>query len=232
MTRYLALFLLAASTPLGAASLPRTFSVTSFDRIRVEGPYSIALATGRAPSARAEGSPAALDAIDLRVEGTTLILRQRSQSFTGGTAYGPVRISLATPSLRTALLVGAGSLAIDRMSGLSVDLAMQGSGVLSVGGLTADRVNASAQGSGSLKLAGRTKAANYINRGTAALDAASLLSDEITLAADGAGTASVVARSKATVTASGAVQVQVAGNPACVLRASGSVTVSGCREAR
>jgi hypothetical protein len=151
MIRHLALFLLAASTPLNAAGLPRGFTVTSFDRIRIEAPYAVTLATGRAPSARAEGSPAALDAIDLRVEGTTLILRQRS---------------------------GYGSLSIDKMTGLSVDLAVQGPGTMSVGALNADRINGSAQGSGRLVLAGRTKAGHYVNRGTASLSAEGLAADE------------------------------------------------------
>lgn len=231
MTRFLALFLLAAITPVGAAGLPRNFSVTSFDRIRVEGPYAVTLATGRAPSARAEGSAASLDAIDLRVEGTTLILRQRSGSGWSGSAT-PVSIRLSTPSLRTALLVGAGSLAIDRMDGLSVDVAMQGSGVLSVGNVSADRINASAQGSGALRLAGRGKVGSYVGRGTATLHADQLAVDEVTLAADGAGDVALTAKSRATLNIAGPVTVKVLGNPACTVRASGSVAISGCRDSR
>lgn len=231
MIRHLALFLLAAATPLSAAGLPRSFTVTSFDRIRVEAPYAVTLATGRSPSAKAEGSPAALDAIDLRVEGTTLILRQRS-GYGGHGASGPVRIALSTPGLRTALLVGAGSLAIDKMTGLSVDLAVQGPGTMSVAALTADRVSGSAQGSGRLVLAGRTKAGSYLNRGTASLSAESLSADEIILSAEGTGDVAVAARSRATINAAGTVQVRVAGNPACTLKVSGAVNVSGCKTAR
>ncbi|GLR48317.1 GIN domain-containing protein [Sphingomonas astaxanthinifaciens] len=231
MTRHLALFLLAASTPLSAAGLPRTFTVTSFDRIRMEAPYAVTLTTGRAPSARAEGSPQALDAIDLRVEGTTLILRQRSGFGSDGSG-SPVRIMLSTPSLRTALMVGAGSLAIDRMDGLSVDLAMQGSGVLSVGRIAADKVNAAAQGSGKLSLAGTAKMASYLNRGTASLAADALAADEVVLSADGAGDAAIQARREAKITAAGPVQVRVSGEPACIVKAIGSAMVSGCRVTR
>lgn len=229
MTRYLALFLLAATTPVAAAGLPRNFSVTSFDRVRIEGPYKVTLATGRAPAARAEGSAAALDAVDLRVEGTTLILRRRGNA--PGDS-GPVAVSLSTPSLRTALLVGAGSLSVDRMSGLSVDVAMQGSGALRVGTILADRVNASAQGSGLLEIAGRTKQAALVARGLASLSGERLLADELTLAADGAGTVGASAKSRATINAAGTVAIRIAGNPTCVQRLSGSVVLEGCKPAR
>lgn len=231
MIRHLALFFLAASTPLGAAGPPRSFTITSFDRIRVEAPYAVTLATGRAPSAKAEGSPAALDAIDLRVEGTTLILRQRS-GYGGHGASGPVTVRLSTPGLRTALLVGAGSLAIDRMNGLSVDLAVQGPGSMSVAAVTADRVNGSAQGSGRLVLAGKTKAGSYLNRGTASLSAEGLAADEVVLSAEGVGDVAVTARSRATINAAGTVQIRINGNPACTLKVSGAVTVTGCKAAR
>ncbi|WP_300973397.1 DUF2807 domain-containing protein [Sphingomonas sp. LHG3406-1] len=231
MTRFLALFLLAATTPVAAAGLPRNYSVTSFDRVRVEAPYAVTLTTGKAPSARAEGQASAIDAIDLRVEGRTLIVRRRSGFGYEGSG-SPVRIAVSTPDLKSALLVGAGSLSIDRMSGLSIDLAMQGSGTLSVGAVTADRVSATAQGTGSLSLAGRTKSANYLTRGLASLAAGSLAADELILATDGAGAVRVAARDRATITASGTVQVQVDGNPACIVKASGSVTVSGCRSVR
>lgn len=229
MTRFLALLLL--STPATAANLPRTFTVTSFDRIRVEAPYAVTLVTGRSPAARAEGSQAALDAIDLRVESRTLILRQRS-GFGSTSAGGPVRVFLSTPDIRTALLVGSGSLSVDKMSGLSVDVSVQGSGMLGVASLTADRLTASALGSGSLTLAGRTKVASLLTRGTATIAADKLAADEVTLAAEGAGTAAVNARTKVAVTATGSVAVTVAGQPACTLRTSGSATVSGCGGAR
>lgn len=217
-----------AATAASAAALPRSFTVTSFDRIRVEGPYGVTLSTGRAPFARAEGSAAALDAIDLRVEGRTLIIRQRGEMVRpGGTI--PVRISVGTPDLRSASLIGAGSLSIDRLRGLSVDVAVAGPGSLRVGDVTADRVSAGVQGSGTLFLAGKVKSAALVSRGTAVLNAASLAADEVTIAAEGAGELSAEARSRATVAAAGTVMVRLTGAPACVQRVSGSAEVSGCR---
>jgi len=230
MHRRLAFPLIALlASPLGAAGFPRNYTVTTFDRIRVEAPYTVTLATGRAPSAQAKGSPAALDAVDLRVEGSTLIIRRRS-GFASNNE--PVTIALSTPALRTALLVGAGSLAIDKVSGLQVDLSLQGSGVLSVASVTADKLNASAQGSGALRLAGSTKVARYATLGTASLAAEPLSADEAVVTAEGAGDVALTARGQVSVTATGAVQVRVSGNPACTVRATGSAAVTGCRESR
>jgi len=227
MIRHLALFLLAASTPLGAAGLPRSFTVTSFDRVRIEGNYLVTLATGRAPFARAEGRARDLDAIDLRVEGRTLILRQRSNQGSDGSGP-PVRIALGTPDLRSAALLGAGSLTIDRLKGLSVDVAVQGPGQLKVAHVTADRLGAGVQGSGSLTLAGKVETATLTARGTAVLAAGNLSADQVTIAAEGGSEVDALATARATVTAAGPVQVRLAGKPSCTLRVSGSASVSGC----
>lgn len=227
----LAPLLLAAPAPLSAAALPRSFTITSFDRIRVEAPYAVSLATNRAPFARAEGSAAALDAIDLRVEGRTLIIRQRSGWFNGG-AGSPVRISLGTHDLRSASLTGSGSLAIDRLRGLSAEVAVAGSGSLSVGQVTADRLTGSVQGSGSLSLAGRVKSASLSAWGTPTLGAEGLIADEVVVAAEGTGEVDASVRSRAKVTASGTVRVRLSGSPACMLKVSGSATVEGCAAGR
>jgi hypothetical protein len=231
MIRHLALFAIATTTPLSAAPLPRNFSVGSFDRVRVEAPFAVTLATGRAPFARAEGPAAALDLIDLRVEGRTLIVRQRS-GWNGRGMGVPVRISLGTPDIRSAYLLGSGSLAIDRLRGLSVEVSVAGPGSLSVGEVAADRLSAGIQGSGGLTLAGKVKSATFALRGSPTISAAGLQADELTLAAEGTGEVATAARSRATVTAAGTVQVRLSGAPACILKVSGSASVEGCKAAR
>ena len=72
---FAALVLLAA--PAGAAE--RNYSVTSFDRIRIDGPYQVTLKTNVAPFARASGTQAALDGVSIKVEGRTLVVRVRQQ---------------------------------------------------------------------------------------------------------------------------------------------------------
>ena len=231
MIRPLSLLALLCFAAAPAAALPRTFTVTSFDRIRVEAPFAVTLATGRSSFARADGPAAALDAIDLRVEGRTLILRQRRSSG-GPVLAGPVRISLGTPNLHSASVVGSGSLAIQRLTGLSVDLALGGAGSLTVEEVAADRLVASVQGSGALTLGGRVKTASLTARGAAALLAEALRAEEVTIVAEGTAEVAASARTLARVTAAGTVGVRLSGAPACELKVSGSATVEGCAARR
>ena len=85
--------------------------------LELAAPFDVSLATGKAPSARAEGSVTALDTVDLRVEGRTLIVRQRG-GWNGAGKVQPVRVLLSTPDLRAASLLGTGRLQVDRMAGL------------------------------------------------------------------------------------------------------------------
>ena len=80
-TAALAALLLVAAPAMAAT---RSYSVTSFDRIRVDGPYQLMLKTNVAPFARAAGSQQALDAVSIRVEGRTLIVRADEGGSWGG----------------------------------------------------------------------------------------------------------------------------------------------------
>ena len=79
-----------------ADAATRNFGVSGFDRIRVEGPFKVSLATGVAPFAKASGgSPAALDSVTIDVQGRTLVVRSNR------TKYGDVdRILEALPRER------------------------------------------------------------------------------------------------------------------------------------
>ena len=74
----LALLALASLPVAPAKAANRNFSVPSFDRIRVDGPFQVQLKTNVAPYARASGSSAALDGVSVKVEGRTLIIRPDS----------------------------------------------------------------------------------------------------------------------------------------------------------
>jgi hypothetical protein len=121
---FLAATLLATMTaslasPAGAAT--RNYSVTSFDRIRVDGAFRVSLATGVAPFASATGSSEALDALAIGVEGRTLVVHVNRSAWGGysGRSADPIEISLGTHDLTSAWLNGSGSLAIDSVKGLT-----------------------------------------------------------------------------------------------------------------
>ncbi|MEO8548219.1 MAG: DUF2807 domain-containing protein [Sphingomicrobium sp.] len=225
----LALAAIAAAAPADAAT--RNFGVSGFDRIRVDGPYTVRLATGVAPFAVASGSSAALDAISLDVQGRTLVVRGNRSSWGGypGEAKGPVEISIGTHELDAAWVNGSGSLAIDRLRGLSFDLSMEGSGSARVGSVAVDQFKIVISGTASAAIAGVAPRLTATVRGVSSLDASGLTVKDATISAQGPATVKATVTSTAKVDALGAALVDLAGKPACTVRAEGSATVNGCR---
>lgn len=225
-----AVALASLCAPLAAAT--RNYTVTSFDRIRVEGPYAVSVRVGGASFARAEGGQRALDAVSLRVEGRTLYVRADRSAQVGnfgGGSSAPVTISVGTPDLAQATLSGAGSVAIDRLRGLEFVLLLSGSGSASIASADVDRLRVSLIGAGSARLAGRARQFTAIIRGPGSIEAAGLVSADATLSALGAATMTASASNSAKVSASGTASIALEGRPACDLKVAGSATVTGCR---
>jgi hypothetical protein len=228
MTRTLpiALLALAAAVPAGAAE--RTYSITDFDRVQVDGPYRVTLATGRSSAARAEGSTEALDHVSIDVQGSTLRVRRNRSAWgappAGGT--GPVTVTLTTRDLRNAAVVGSGSLDIDRAKGLRVDLSVSGSGRLNVGSVEADNLIVGLLGGGRITLTGRAKQLKATVQGSGDLAAAGLSADDAQIASDTAGNVAVGVARTAKVIATGAGDVEIIGSPTCNVQAKGSGRVS------
>jgi hypothetical protein len=219
----------ALAAPAGAAS--RNFGITSFEKVRVDGPFKVSLKTGVAPFARATGSPQALDRVAIDVRGNTLVVHTNLDSWGGypGKDPGPVEISLGTHDLSAAWLNGSGVLSIDRVKGLTFDLSVQGSGAGEIGQANIDQLNVSVVGTASAKLAGQAAKMTAVIRGVSTLDAAALSTKDATLGADGAATIAANVSNSVTVDASGPATIRLSGGPSCTLRVSGSASVSGCR---
>lgn len=235
MTRALPAFLpllpllLAAGAPAGAAE--RTYTVTDFDRIQVDGPYEVSLVTGRPSGVRAVGpSATALDSITVEVQGRTLkIHSNRSAWGSAAQPAGPVRIEATTRDLAVATVIGAGSLSVDRARGLRLALTVSGSGRLSVGRVETDDLVVALRGSGRLSLAGRVKKLGANLQGSGDLDAARLAADDADLYSETSGAVALTAARSAKVRAAGVGEVTIGGTPACTVTgpAAGQVRCGG-----
>jgi hypothetical protein len=222
--------LLLFATPAGAAT--RTYTVTSFDRVRVDGPYRVTLKTNVAPFARASGDQGALDSVSIKVEGRTLIVRADSSGGWGGypgQQRGPVVIELGTPDIASALVNGAGALAIDKVKALKFDFSIQGSGVLQIGQADVDQMRALLDGSASTRLGGRAGSVNASIRGTSTFDAESLAVKDAVIAAEGPTMVRATVTNSAKIDARGLTSVTISGGAACTVKTQGSATVTGCR---
>ncbi|HEX6219158.1 MAG TPA: DUF2807 domain-containing protein [Sphingomicrobium sp.] len=233
MTCRLHLLLLAAAfgacSPAAAAD--RNYSVTGFDQIRVNGPYKVRLVTGVAPFARASGSVQALDGVAIDVSGQILTVRRNSSASSGypGQPAGPVEIEIGTHNLRSAALVGAGSLDIDAVRGMSFSLTVEGAGAAKVGNLQVDQLKLWAAGTASASLGGSAKTATFLVRGVSSLDVASLSVKDAVIGSEGPAMVRANVSNSAKVDAKGVSQITLDGEPACTVTAAGSATVSGCR---
>lgn len=211
-----------------AQAADRRFTVTSFDKVRIEGPYAVTMRTGLGPSARAAGDQRALDRLSISVQGTTLIVKMDRSGWTGWPGeqpHGGAAISLTTPSLASAALNGSGSVSIDRMAASDVNIMASGSGAISIGRIEADRLRLSLSGAGKVAMAGKVAQARMTVLGSGAVEAESLIVDDADVMTAGSGDIAFTARRRATVKAEGSGSVRVAGKPACAVTNTGQGTI-------
>ena len=221
-TTMTAALILTLAAPAVAAD--RRYSVTDFDRIQVEGPFDVVVKTGKAPSARASGSNAALDRVSIRVEGRTLKVRPNRSAWGGypDEGAGPIAIELTTHGLRGASVTGSGSLSIDAAKGMRFDLALSGSGRLSVGRLEADTLLVGLLGAGRMSVGGKAKELKATVQGSGDLDASALSAEDAEVRADTSGTVALTANRSSNVVSSGSGDTTVAGKASCTVKALGS----------
>jgi hypothetical protein len=228
-------FLIAVSALVGVAgsadAATRNFGITSFEKVRVEGPYKVRLTTGVPPFASATGSQAALDGVAIEMRGNTLVVHGSTSSWGGypGQTPGPVEIILGTHDLTSAWISGSGALAIDKARGLSFDLSVQGSAAATIGRADVDQLSIAVVGTGSASLAGQAGKMTAVVRGISSLDAANLAAKDATIGAEGTATVAANVSNSVTVDGNGPITVRFTGGPACTLRVTGSASVTGCK---
>jgi hypothetical protein len=230
MSARLTAFLLAVALSAPAEAATRNFGITDFTKIRVSGPYKVVMATGVAPFARASGSAAALDRLQVEVRGDTLVV-QYNASWGGypGADPGPVDVTVGTHDLSNASLIGSGSVAIDRVKSQRFFLTVQGSGAGEIANVAADQLTVSLEGTASAKLAGEAGKLTALVRGVSSLAAAGLSTPSADLDADGSATIEATVTDTAKINGWGPATVRLSGRPACTLKVQGSATISGCR---
>jgi len=228
------LALLALASLPAAAAAPttqRVYSVSGFDRIRIDGPYQVQLKTNVAPYARAKGTAASLDAVSIKVEGRTLIVRTGSGGWGGyaGEGRGPVTIEVGTHELATAWVNGAGALLVDRIKGQKFDLSINGPGVAKIDSTDVDQLNVGISGAGTARLAGRAGKISAVIHGTSTLEVDGLKSTDAVIGADGPAVVRAQVTNEAHIDAMGLASVTLTGNPECTVKAQGSANVVGCK---
>jgi hypothetical protein len=206
------LLTLAAAAPADE----RRFLITNFERLRVEGPIEVEVVAG-SPGATATGDRRALEALTVRVDSGTMVVRPGSE----GTGVPRVRVSV--PALRGVIVNGAGQVRIAEARGNRVDLALSGAGTLEVANVAATDLIVTSTGGGTLTLAGKAERARVRSYGTGSIDGARLTAGEATLISESSGNLTLGARYLARATALGTGTVRVLGRPECRVNGPGPV---------
>ncbi|MBB5697525.1 head GIN domain-containing protein [Sphingomonas yantingensis] len=213
--RYLLVAL--ALIPAALHAQERRVMVTSFDRVRVEGPFSVDIRSGGSPGVTTRGDARALDGVEIRVEDRTLVIRPSPNGWGGwpGDRTEAASVSITAPRLVDLRVSGSGSARVDQLQGLEVGVALTGSGRVEVARVEADRLDAALAGSGGLTLAGTARTARLANTGVGTIEAAGLAVRDLTLSSESAGESRAAASETARVIATGTGSVVVSGNAAC-----------------
>lgn len=210
-------FVALLATPAAAAE--RRYSVTDFDRIQVEGPFWVTLTTGKGASAIASGDPQAIERVSVEVQSRLLKIRPNRSAWGGypGEDAGAVSLTVTTPALRGATLIGSGTLNIDKAKAMKFDAALSGSGRIGIGSVEADMLNLGLVGGGTLALGGTAKSVRATISGSGDLEATGLRSEDAEISADTSGRIALTVRRAAKVTTTGAGEVTIGGTPACTV---------------
>lgn len=223
----LLLAVLAASSGQ-AQTATRNFTVTGFNKIRVEGAYNVEVRTGRGPSAQATGDARALDQLSVQVQGTTLVIKTDHSNWTGwpGEQAGGASLIVTTPVLSSVALNGSGDISISRMAAARVDIAIAGSGDVAVTSIATDRLRLDVMGSGKAALAGEAATGLVTVQGAGGVEAAGLKIADVDVTVAGSGDVALSAKRSAKVKASGSGNVVIGGKIACAVSSVGAGQVS------
>lgn len=225
--RWLATLLLLLLT---AASAPqdKTFLITGFERVRVDGPFTVEIRRGPT-KAVASGDARLLQRLDIHVDGTTLVVGAGAEGWNlqrGETAESP-KIILYTPALRGLLVNGGGQVKIEDMRGMRVDVAVNGAGSVEIGALQTDDLNLTLTGTGTIAASGTARRARIRSNGAGGIDAAKLQVGDATLISESSGDMRVGVRYTVRVFALGLGRVTIGGTPECKVSGPGPVECAG-----
>jgi hypothetical protein len=207
----------------------RSFLVSGFDRVRVDGPFEVEVVSGAAPEARASGSRESLDRVAIRADGSTLVVSAGllGNEVRAGKRIEFPRVTIVAPRLRAVFVSGGGRVKVTRLAGPRVDAGVNGSGTLDVSGVDADAFAATLTGTGAMTFSGKAVQASFNSYGAGSIDASTLVANDLIVRGSSSGEGRYAARYTARVSALGVGSIRVEGRPKCFVSGSGPVSCAG-----
>lgn len=203
----------------------RTYAVGAFSKIKVAGPYDVAITTGGKPMAAASGSARLLDKTEVLVDGDTLVIRPKKKKLNWSWGrQGKASFTVSTAMLNGAAVAGSGDIMVDRVDG-DFTGKVAGSGGIAVGALKGGTAELGVAGSGNVRVAGSADAVTAKIAGSGDIDAAGLAARTATVKIAGSGNVRARASDSAAVNIAGSGDVEVTGGAKCTVKKAGSGNV-------
>ena len=200
----------------------RSYAARDFARVELRGSDDVEVSTGSDFSVRAEGDPATLDEIEIRIDGDRLIVGRKDRpGWNWGSEGADVRILVSMPTIRGGTLAGSGDLTINRAGG-DFDGDLAGSGDLTIGILQGGRADFSLAGSGTIAASGQIDRLDLSIAGSGDFDAPGLTANGADITIAGSGDTRARVNGDASVTILGSGDVDLGPNARCKTSIMGS----------
>ncbi|MBJ7438292.1 MAG: DUF2807 domain-containing protein [Sphingopyxis sp.] len=206
----------------------KSYALTGFTEVKVAGPDDVTIRRGDAFSISAKGPQAVLDRLEIELDGPTLSIGRKRESFRFSSRDDDdVEISITMPRLGKVRLTGSGTIDADSVDGDAVEAVVTGSGDLKIAKLTGKRADISVSGSGDIAIgSGTVGAGEYGVTGSGDIDADGLVAQTLEVSVTGSGNVEAQATGTAEVSIMGSGDVTLGGGAKCSSRQLGSGSVT------
>jgi hypothetical protein len=211
----------------GGEMTQRSYNISGFKGVALEGPFDVVVRVGSAHSVRAEGNSRMLDRLRLEVEDGNLTIGTKREGWGNFRYNGPTtRIFVTMPAIEVAAIGGSGDLRIDKVEGRRFDASIGGSGDIQVESLRVNDAHFSVAGSGSIRAAGTAARSDISIAGSGDIDIAGLETRDASISVMGSGDVRARATQTANVSIMGSGNVNVSGSAKCSVSKMGSGNLS------
>ena len=199
----------------------RSFAAKGFTGVALKSSDDVDVRTGAAFSVTAEGDPAVLDQLDIRLDDKTLNVGRKTKGGMFWDKGGGAKVHVVLPRLDQAMVAGSGTMLVDRAEG-AFDGMVAGSGDLNIASVVAQSASLSIAGSGNITLAGRADKMDVSVAGSGDLKGQQFTAGSADISIAGSGSVRANVPGNASVSILGSGDVELRGGAKCEVSKMGS----------
>ena len=201
----------------------RSYDLSGFDSVSLEGPQEVMVAVGPAYSVRAVGDREALERLRVELDGRSLKIGSIKGSWSNrGGNRGKTIVYVTMPALAKAAVAGSGDMRIDRVEGERFSGSVAGSGDLNLAAIRVNEAAFSIAGSGAIRAKGSAGRSSISVAGSGDADLSDVKSRSASVSIVGSGDVRARAMENASVSIMGSGDVMIAGPAKCSVKKMGS----------